>query len=222
MASRLVSGLTWSRGLTILFIASMVWTVSIFVAPYTLTADSVSALSYQGSSNRIDNAQAYESFNPFAQAVYYLSDIQCHQLPYRSMSLNGNQMPLDARMVSIYVFANFGLLAAALVRPAGTVSQGIVNILPERGRRWVRDHSRVDVIAFLIVLATLMPVAVDGFTQLFGWRESTNVLRVFTGLFTGFGGGLLVGVMATSMKQFELEVRAFREAQRAGRSPERF
>ena len=33
--------------------------------------------------------------------------------------------------------------------------------------------------------ALLLPIAVDGFTQLFGWRESTPFLRIFTG--TCFG-----------------------------------
>jgi hypothetical protein len=124
-------------------------------------------------------------------------------------------MPLDARMTSIYLFMNLGLLSAALIAPASTLSQGILNVLPSRPRAWVRDHLRVDIGAFLIILATLLPVAVDGFTQLFGWRESTNELRVLTGVFTGWGSGLLLGVMFTSLKQFELEIRAFRAAQGA-------
>lgn len=211
---RLISGMTWSRALAATFVVSMVWTLSLFLAPYTLEPGSL-ALSYEGGANTLDNAASYAELNPFAQAVYYLSDIQCHQLPYRSMFLNGNQMPMDARMTSIYFFLNLGLLTAAVIAPASTLSQGIVNVLPARARRWVGDHFRVDLAAFLIILGSLLPVAVDGFTQLFGLRESTNVLRVLTGAFTGWGSGLLVGVMLTSMKQLELEFRASRSAQAA-------
>jgi len=35
-----------------------------------------------------------------------------------------------------------------------------------------------------LVLA-LVPLAVDGFTQLFGWQESTNAIRLWTGLLAG-------------------------------------
>jgi uncharacterized membrane protein len=35
-------------------------------------------------------------------------------------------------------------------------------------------------------------MALDGFTQLFGWRESTWELRVITGLLFGFASGWLV------------------------------
>jgi len=208
-AVRLVNGLTWSRGLTLATALSLIWTVSIFAAPFTQPPGTV-ALSANGGANRIDNAALYGGYNGYAQAVYFLSDIQCHQMPQRSLYLNENQMPLDARMTSIYAFMNLGLLSAALIVPASTLSQGILNVLPHRPRRWVRDHLRVDVGAFLLILATLLPVAVDGFTQLFEWRESTNELRVLTGAFTGWGTGLLLGVMFTSLKQFELEMRAVR------------
>jgi uncharacterized membrane protein len=216
-AVRLVEGLTWSRFLAGLTALSLVWTVSLFLAPYTLPPGSF-LLPADGGANHIDHGEYYAPLNPFAQAVYYVSDAQCHQLPYRSLYVNGNQMPMDARMVSIYLFANLGLLTAALIPRASTVSQGLLNVLPERARRWVSGHLRVDVAAGLLVLLTLLPVALDGFTQLFGWRESTNALRVLTGAITGWGGGLLVGVMVTSTRQLDLEVRAMRAAQ----APQRF
>src|SRR4029077_15381310 len=37
----------------------------------------------------------------------------------------------------------------------------------------------------------ILPMAVDGFTQLFGWRESTWELRVVTGLLFGLASGWL-------------------------------
>jgi len=61
-----------------------------------------------------------------------------------------------------------------------------------------------------IVVLGLLPIAVDGFTQLFGWRESTNELRVITGAPGGFVGGLLVGAMLMSIRQITLDIREMR------------
>ena len=220
-SARLVEGLTWSRALAVVFAVSLVWTVSLFAAPYTIPPNSLT-LSSEGRANGLDNAAAYGALNAYAQSIYYLSDIQCHQLPYRSLFLNGNQMPMDARMTSIYAFLNLGLISAALAAPAATLSQGVVNALPGRARRWIREHWRVDFAAFTLILLALLPVAVDGFTQLFGWRESTNGLRVLTGAFTGWGTGLLLGAMITSLKQFEVEYRALRRARAAAPPDQRF
>jgi uncharacterized membrane protein len=38
----------------------------------------------------------------------------------------------------------------------------------------------------------LLPLVVDGFTQLFGWRESTWELRVVTGALFGLGSGWFI------------------------------
>jgi uncharacterized membrane protein len=46
--------------------------------------------------------------------------------------------------------------------------------------------------SFLVYGILILPMAVDGFTQLFGWRESTWELRVVTGLLFGLASALLV------------------------------
>jgi uncharacterized membrane protein len=46
--------------------------------------------------------------------------------------------------------------------------------------------------SFLVYTVLILPMAVDGFTQLFGWRESTWELRVMTGLLFGLASGWLV------------------------------
>jgi len=60
------------------------------------------------------------------------------------------------------------------------------------------------------VVLGLLPIALDGFTQLFGWRESTNELRVITGGPGGFVGGLLVGAMLIAIRQIGLDIQAMR------------
>lgn len=45
-------------------------------------------------------------------------------------------------------------------------------------------------LSFAIML--LIPTAIDGLTQLKGYRESNNALRFFTGLLGGLGLGILI------------------------------
>lgn len=40
---------------------------------------------------------------------------------------------------------------------------------------------------WLFVVVFCLPIGIDGFTQLFGWRESTPELRLFTGSWFGVG-----------------------------------
>jgi uncharacterized membrane protein len=52
----------------------------------------------------------------------------------------------------------------------------------------------VEYTTILILLAILMitPTLLDGLTQFFGFRESNNMLRLFTGLMGGFGLAILI------------------------------
>lgn len=128
---------------------------------------------------------------PLYEAFHYT----CHQLDYRSlcyfptqtnspisdcepwdgtlhyertpMPLNngvvGYEIPVCARDVGIYLFMLVGgLLWPVFFKPAST--------------KWP---------PVWILLIALVPTAIDGFTQLFGWRESTNTLRLFTGAVMG-------------------------------------
>jgi uncharacterized membrane protein len=81
----------------------------------------------------------------------------CNQTPSNSYFLLGYQLALDQRMLAIYGFGLLAGLAFAILRRS-------VRPLPWR-------------LYFLLVL----PIAVDGFTQLFGWRQSTWELRTLTG-----------------------------------------
>ena len=94
--------------------------------------------------------------------------ILCHGRPERSLELFGTAMPLCARCVGIYA----GLLA-------GLAAFWIIPFLRERV---VRPFA----------LAAVVPLAIDGLTQLTGWRESTNELRVATGILAGLAFGLWV------------------------------
>ncbi len=207
MASGLWRRLTWSKPLFGLLSLNTLWTLSLFLAPFTIPPGSFAF--QMGAANQIDHWDIWRTFWIYPQAVYAFGDIQCHQMWTRSLWLNGNQMPIDARMTSMYLFANFGLLAAALSPRSPSTGQVMLGALPEALRRYLARFGPERGSAILVVVG-LLPIAIDGFTQLLTPYESTNVTRILTGLPGGFVGGLLVGAMLASMKQFSLELRALR------------
>ena len=94
--------------------------------------------------------------------------LMCHGIPERCIEVFGVPMPICARCVGIYL----GLLA-------GLAAFWLVPFVTERAMR---------VMAFIAVT----PLAIDGFTQLFGLRESTNPLRLSTGIIAGLAFGMWV------------------------------
>ena len=165
-----------------------------------------------GAANAVDNGAVYNTMWFYPQIIYYIGDAQCHQMAARTLWLNENQMPMDARMTSIYLFANFGLISAILATPSTSIAQGMVNALPRRMQDWARRHVGPTFFAGLLVFLGLLPVAVDGFWQLLsnGGYESTNLKRYLTGIPAGWVAGLLVGVMVKSIRQVDIETTALR------------
>jgi uncharacterized membrane protein len=92
----------------------------------------------------------------------------CHQLPERSLFVGGLQLPVCARDTGIYLGFALGLVVVALL---------------DRGRR-SRELPRWPVLALagLFVLS----MAIDGLTSYGGLRETTNAIRLATGLATGW------------------------------------
>ncbi|GAB4281522.1 MAG: hypothetical protein Kow0056_16980 [Coriobacteriia bacterium] len=92
----------------------------------------------------------------------------CHQLPERSFFGGGVQVPVCARDTGIYIGLVISLAVLALI---------------ERGRR-PDELPRWPVLALGVAFVGAM--GLDGVTQLLGLRESTNDLRLITGLMTGY------------------------------------
>jgi uncharacterized membrane protein len=95
-------------------------------------------------------------------AIFQAYALTCHQMPSRSFFILGYQMAYCERNTAIYLAMAGAGLAYTRLRPRG------LGPLPWR---WY--------------LLLILPMAVDGFTQLFGWRESTWLLRVVTGSLFG-------------------------------------
>jgi uncharacterized membrane protein len=123
-----------------------------------------------------------------SHAVFVCFRFFCHQMPRRSLFLGGQQIAVCARCFALAL----GVFLGAIV------SGRLCDAFP--GRRWLK-------VPFLFVVVAAIPMAIDGFTQLFGLRESTNTLRVLT--------GLLLGGM-TAAWAVPVVYEAFREQLRVG------
>lgn len=86
----------------------------------------------------------------------------CHGLDSRSLDLAGVPMPICSRCLAIY---------------AGGLTGIAIFLVPGPWRRGLLPTA-----AFLLAL---VPMGVDGVTQAAGIRESTNLLRLVTGLPAG-------------------------------------
>jgi uncharacterized membrane protein len=94
--------------------------------------------------------------------------VLCHGIAERCLTLWGTPMPICTRCTGIYLGMLAGLLAFLLI--------------PRLRERVMRP----------IALAAAVPLAIDGLTQLARLRESTNTLRMETGLLAGMAFGLWI------------------------------
>lgn len=117
----------------------------------------------------------------------------CHQLPERSFFAGGFQLPVCARDTGIYFGFTLALIALYLI--AG-------------GRKTV-DLPRWPVLVLVGLFITAM--GIDGVTSYAGLRQTTNDIRLITGLMTGWGLATLTFPMLNSQLWADC---------RAGRSPD--
>ncbi len=180
-----------------IFGLSIFWTISMFLAPITLAPESVSGLN--GRANVLDFPDLWDSLPPYHRVIYYFGDFNCHQKWYRSFSINDNQMPVDARMTSIFAFANFGFVTMMFVEVEVSMSNTMLNMFPKRIRGFIEKRFKPEIFAVILVVTAILPVAIDGFYQLLTPYESTNLTRVLTGIPSGWIGGVIIGAMILTM-----------------------
>ena len=130
-------------------------------------------------------------WSSLAASLYAAYHLACHQWAFRSFFLFGaaaRLLPGPARRPS------GSTPSASPAAPGPRLEDGhlrtrpgdlrsacsVVGLVYARRRAPLRPHAHVAATA-----SAPLPMAVDGFTQLFGWRESTWELRVATGLLFG-------------------------------------
>ena len=186
-----------------------------FIAPYLLPSDSVPELS--GRANAIDYAFenswgndereegssvghnqvlhggkfVWSELNPIWALAYGFGDLNCHQKHERSWEINGNQMPVCARDIGIFMGFSVGCLFF-LLRGYNrwTVRDTFLSVFHDE---WLVQIYEMDrrMLAMLIIMGIgLIPMGIDGTTQLLlDSYESNNLLRLITGFGSGFVGG---------------------------------
>jgi uncharacterized membrane protein len=103
---------------------------------------------------------------------FTLSFMPCHRMRDRSMIVKGKQFPLCFRCMGILLGILLGIPFTWLLFPSLTL------------------------LHLLLGGALIFPLLVDGFTQKWEWRRSTNMLRLLTGLLCGMG--LSLGIVLFS------------------------
>jgi len=190
----------------IIFAVDLVLVVSFFVAPATLEPGTVIGL--DGRANAMDYQDIWKDLSPFHFMIYSFGDFNCHQIEHRTIIINGNQMPVCARDVGIFMGVLFGaaLLARGVVddSPART----FLSIMPKRiaTNRFIQRRRGIIVAGFMVLL--IVPTALDGGIQMlstmdllpFGLSyESTNPTRLLTGFPMGTAAALLMTTLIMTL-----------------------
>jgi len=186
-----------------------------FIAPFSMPTDSVPELS--GRANAIDYAFedswgnrdhgegskvghdqslhggsfAWSELSPLWAFTYAFGDLNCHQKHERSWEINGNQMPVCARDIGIFLGFAIGCLIFGLRGfNRWTVRDTFLSVFPDQWMDAVYERD-LRLVAMILVLGLgLVPMAIDGFTQLLlDSYESNNPLRLITGAGAGIVGG---------------------------------
>ncbi|SCG85435.1 DUF2085 domain-containing protein [Methanobacterium congolense] len=103
-----------------------------------------------------------------------IKDIQgsfiCHRLPERTFKVKGHYFPVCSRCTGAYI---------------GAFSYFIFVYF---------FYVQYDITIILTAILMILPMFLDGITQLFSFRVSNNALRFTTGLIAGIGLGILAKV----------------------------
>ena len=136
---------------------------------------------------------SWSELNPMFGFVYAFGDINCHQKHDRSWTINENQMPVCTRDVGIFLGFFMGCM---FFRLRGlnrwTVRDSFLSVFDDDSIKSVYIADSRMRLMFLFLALGIIPMAIDGFTQLLTDYESTNGVRVITGFMAGFVLGWFV------------------------------
>ncbi len=106
---------------------------------------------------------SYFGLEGISKQIFFSLHLVCAQIPSHSFYIFGHQLGMCARNFSIYASMFIGSVI------------------------FVLSKKRFPGIPWWIWVLMILPLALDGTTQMFGWRESTWELRVLTGTLFGLG-----------------------------------
>jgi uncharacterized membrane protein len=165
------AGLVTSGVLLVLFAASALWVTLSITAPLMVPSDTL--LDLTGTVGMRENDAQFESLSVVPRTMYIIGDLECHQIAERSFFLNGNQMPFCSRDLGLFI----GLM----------VGFGIATFIS------------IQVNPVLLILG-MLPLGLDGGIQMVTEYESTNALRMATGVLAGVSLALLLALFIVALK----------------------
>lgn len=164
----------------IFFLFFFIWILLQVLAPLALPNESVSDLS--GTVGFSDNENIIRNMSFPWNYIYSSGDHLCHQRIDRSLFLNGNEMPFCSRCTAIWLGLAIGL--------------GFMLFFT------LELNEKL----LLAIVVGFAPIGIDGIGQLFGFWESTNLVRILTGLPAGIICGIAIGIIIDELHT----VRIFR------------
>ena len=167
-----------SRTVILIFFALfLTWSALQFLAPLSLPQGSIDDLS--GLTGVSDNEKLISEMPAPWNMVYSAGDKLCHQKAERSFFINDNQMPFCSRCTAIWLGLAIGLGFMVFYK--------------------IQLNEKF----IFVVIAGLVPIGIDGVGQLFGFWESTNIMRVVTGLIIGIICGISIGIIIDEIKTIQ-------------------
>ena len=106
---------------------------------------------------------SYLGLDAIAKPLFFALHAICAQIPSHSFYILGHQLGMCVRNLFIYGSMFVGALVFLL------------------------SKKRLPGIPWWVLVLMILPMALDGTTQMVGWRESTWVLRMITGTLFGLG-----------------------------------
>ncbi|MFO7991847.1 MAG: DUF2085 domain-containing protein [Thermoplasmata archaeon] len=192
---------TFNKGPFIFFLLASFYTLSLFIAPFTLEPGTVENL--DGNANMIDYMDRWDDMSPYHSLIYTFSDFNCHQKSSRSYYINENQMPVCARDVGIFTGMSIGLFIMMFIQSRRDYKDIILDLLHINKNY---TQGRKSWIIVILGLITVLPMALDGGIQLVTSYESTNPLRTITGLLFGFGFSVFIcSLILSSLHDIKFE-----------------
>lgn len=160
--------------ISVVFFIFLFWFVLQVLAPFCIPFGVAQDLS--GMVAVIDNQDVIDNVSFPWKGIYAAGDRLCHQQVERSLILNGNAMPFCSRCTALF----FGMV----------IGLGVM----------IRYRVILDNRFLYVMVLGFFPLGVDGIGQLFGFWESSNIIRIVTGMLAGGTCGIGLGVIVDELK----------------------
>jgi uncharacterized membrane protein len=132
-----------------------------------------------------------------AGAIYAAYQVVCHQWAFRSIFLFGPELEYGPAALGslvghdgMYGFVGSPALGYKVAFCQRDVAIYLAVLLA--GIAYARLRDRLPALGLAGYGVLILPIALDGFTQLLGWRESTVELRTITGVLFGLASVWLI------------------------------